>query len=1550
MLYARRLKDPLNGYEAAGRVLVAAPEDIENRREMSQLAGELAAHDDLAAQLEKVLASGEKTFGGIVERDLWAELAEIHEERLEQPAQAEKGWRRVLELDPTDVRAYAALERILRAGERWEDLRAVLERRVEVTRDEAGKKEILLQICDLYEGVLDNAAGAMGAYRRVLEIDLPPGAAPGAATSVPPPASAIRAFRALERLYDGAGLWDELEELLGRELVVVRDDKEAIALMLRRAVLRAQRLQQASGAIDLAEEILRRDRTHAGTRQLLEGLFEQKAHRLRVARILGPLYEDDARWAERIKMLHGEREFAGSPMEAIELLAQVAAIEEERLLEPAAAFNTWRQAVFADPEDSRARAALERLARALDRWEEAAETWEQAITRAPATDLSLRGTLLAELAAIYDRCLGDAAKATAAYRRIIDNDPGNLAAAVPAAEALERLYDEQHAWPDLIDVLRRQAEWADAPDKRVGCLMRAAAIQEQKLRDGAAAIATWREVLNEDGENKRALDALERLHVQRGEARELIEVLARRVALARTPAEKRDLLTRVAILQERELKAPGEAIVAYLEILDALPDDRDTLAELARLYRNGERWADLLEIDERRLQNADSNDERAALRLELGEILRDKLARREESLERFHQILLEDASHDAARSAVERMLEDEALKLRAAEILQPIYDGRGDHDKLASLLELEARALDDPRERLIRLRRIADLRERQLGDADGAFDAHARAARVALAEPELADHLAALERLAVARGKTAELVALYRELAPSLLDAELQRRLHLDIADLARGKLGDLDLARDYYRRVLDANPEDARALTALELLYRETGEHEPLRDVLQRKADLAADDTDERRGALAEIAVLSEEQLGRRDDAVAAWEQILEMLPADVEATRALERLYAAAERWVDLAELLERRMGFAEDLDEAVDLRFRMGELHEKRLNDPDKAVENFSAALGGDAQHAGSIAALERFLEDPAVRLSAAEVLEPIYISRQAWASLIRITEIRLDSEADPANRLGLTRRIARLYEEQLEDLEGAFRWYGKVFREDPDDRAIRDQLVRLATILERWDGLANVYQEFLDDENGERPAVLEVARSLGDIYDRRLGDVERARTAYRRVLQATPEDRETFDKLETMLTRGARWFSLVESYEEALEATLDEARRKELLSRIADVQERRLNHVDKAIASHRAVLDIDPDDARAIAELDRLYQEQKRWHDLAELLTTRIDRSSDAGSVAALRVRLAETLEHKLGETGAAIEQHQQVLSLEPPSPQAAGASLGALERLVQNPEHRFAIAQILEPIYRKLNVWQKLVVILDAQLEFIEEPGQRVAMMREIAQLHEAHETQGGKLPLALDALARAWKEDVSDEDVYAELERIATRLGAWETLVATLDAGVEGVYDYDLAARLLARIGRIEEEQRGDRTRAVAAWRRVLEVKDDDLDALTALERLHAAEGQHAQLVAVLEQRVELSEDGGERKDLYARIADLYDKQLLQRDQAIAAWRQVLAQDDRDPHALDALERLFRQARDFRALVDILAQKIELAPDESARRPLRITAAAVLDN
>jgi tetratricopeptide (TPR) repeat protein len=1538
-LYGERLGDAERAYAAGVRVFRRAPDDDGHRDALLGHAAALDRFADLATHFEAALAGAEgyrEPADPAARHALAVELATIYDDHLEDADKAERAWLAVLDLAADmgeyDARAYDALDHLYRAAGRWRDLRDLLLRREESTHDTAARKEIVLLICELEEGVLDDREGAIRAYLRALDLD------PGLG----------RAYRALERLLEQAGRWAELEELHARELDHAGDDAR-VELTYRRAELRAHRLDDKAGAVGMLEEVVGQQPGHDKARALLEELLPEPELRLQIARILEPLYEQDRRWTELCRVLRVQRELAASSFEKAELLGRVAAVEEDEMGRPAEAFDTWVEILGIAPGDEGARAALRRLGASQSRWDDVAAAYEKATEHIEPGDVALGAALLGELAAIYDERFEGHERAMSAYRRLLDLDPSNPDTVRRASIALERLYQVEERWPDLIEILRRQAEWAEDVSERKHLLARVARVSEEELEDTEAAIRTWREVLTEDPEAPEALNALERLYQSESRAGELIEILRRRVEQTEDENVRKEHLGRIAVLYELALEEPAEAITAYLEILDHVPDDRDTLIELARLYREQERYADLLDILERRLGISQEDSERIALTCEIATLLEKHLGREADALERYARVLESDFEHAQSLSAVEALSQQEDLLLRAAEILRPIYEVSEAWDKLAALLLRLADATLDPRDQLRALREVARLREQYLGDPAGAFDVAVRALRAGLAEPELSELVHEVERLASELERPGDLIEIYREIAPDVLDADLQRRLYLDIADLARAVHKDLDLARSFYQRVLDDQPEDRRALSALESIYRQTRKSEALYEILVRKAELSADDLDAQSAALAEAARLCAGELDRPEDAIAAWEQVLELTPENREAVEALERLYEAGERYHDLVDLLERRLGYAFTVEEAVAVRYRLGELCEHKLYDPDAALENYSAALSGDPNHARVIEALERFLDDPGLRNQAAVVLEPVYVAHQDWIKLVRIYEIKLEGAYDAGERLALTRYIARLHEDQLEDLEGAMRWCGRVFRETPGDVDVREQLARLATILDQWEDLAKIFQAYLDDESSDTPEVASVARALGDIYNDRLGEVERAQLAYRRVLQARPDDLDTFERLEDLLRRAERWYALIEVYEEAInQAPMDasgDRRRVEIHLRMAWVYEQHLNDLEQAINAYRAVRDIDPDQPTAVSELDRLYQAQSQWFELGELLSQRIARAEERGETASgveLRMRLAEVLAKRLEDTAGAIDQYEQVLQ----SPTGWQKALPPLERLVLDEDHRARIAELLEPIYRANDWWQKLVVILDTQIRYVEDPDRRVAMLREIAHIHA---TRGGDQKLALEALSRAWRENVRDEAALAELTALAAKLGAWDSLVGTLAAGVENEYDPVLVAMVWARIAEIHEERRKDAERAIQAWRKVLEVQDDDAVALSALDRLLSAERRHADLVPVLEKRAALAEDEGTRLALLHRIAALYEEDLEQAPEAIEAYRNVLAVSDTDALALDALERLYRQERDWNELVSILARKIELATDRDQRRTLRIAAAEVYD-
>ncbi len=1538
-------------YEWAAERFEADPGSRELRHAVLELGASADRIDDVAVRLGKLEAA---SLDAKLKRDLAIELGALFEGPLGMRSDAALAYRRVLDADPNDTVAENALERIFKADERYGELRALYVARKERALDAGRRADLVQAICDLDEGVLDDREAAIASYRELLEID----------------PHAPRAFRALERLYTTEERFAEVEALLAareafqpspRDQPEVRGTPESRAhFRYRRAELFRDRLNDLSRAVDLYEEALAEEPTHEGSRRALEALLRKAEVRLRVARVLQPLYEADEAWPKLALVLGAERESLEG-LDAVPLLTRLAALQEDKLGARQLALSTWREALRIEPRDEQTRAAVERLAVLLGRHADLAAAWDEAYLASDPSDLPLRAELLQRSARLYERELRDSQKAAAAWRRLFDLDSTNAELGKPAAEALERLYESEEAWGQLVGVLRRRVEWTGEPDARRQLLFRIARIQEELLVDPGAAIETYRELLEADPSDRGALDGLEKLYAAKSEWSEMREVLRRRIDLENDPKARRDLLYRIAQLTERELADPEKAVSAYGAVLDESASDVPSLDALSRLHEAAGRKIDLLEVLERRIALEETRlegerekvrdrnaprDERnlAGLRMRAAAVELE-VGRTEAAVERYREILDRDPKHEGALRGLEPMLSDPSLRLRAAEILEPRYRELDDSARLLGIHELIADASPDLRERVSRLQRAAELRVAS-GDRDAAFDALARAARLSVAEPDLPLLLDKLEA-ATTVSAGARLVTLYRDLGPDILDAGTQERVQLSVAAESE-RLGDRSTAREYYRRVLDASPDNPRALAALEAIYQAGEEWSALYEVYVRRGDLAAQtgDEDTRRRYLLLGAKLCENRLARPDDAIPAYEEALLLQPADAETSRALEMRYTATKRWHELAELLEKRLNFADEVEEAVALRVQLAELFDHELMDPDRAVDNYRAALGGDPSHVEAIKALERYLEDPTQGAEVAEVLEPVYVARHDWPRLVRVCEVRLEAAEDPRVRLALYRRIARIYEEQLEDLEGAFGGYTKVYREDPTDRATRDQLSRLAGVLDGWERLATVYEEHLASVGPEGDGAHDALRALASIYHERLADVDRARGAYARLLERDRNDELAFISLEKLLERAARWPELLDAYREAATHTLDTDVRRRLLHKAATVAEQRLSDLDVAIQLHIEVMELDPADATSPVALERLYRKAARWHDLVELIENRVSEraADDIDGWTADKLILAELRSGPLEDTNTAIEVYEEVLGRKPREVRA----VRVLEKIIVEPEHTYRVAQILGPIYRAEGSWQKLIVIHEAELEYLDDPEDRYERLTELAGLHEQH---GNDRRRAFNALVRAWRDQAAlgddpdgrerEASLFAELSRIAEAEKMFAELCDELEKAVTESTDLTLRSRVYRRVAELSEQKLSDRSRAIAAYEHVLAAEENDQEAWAHLERLLAAENRSRDLVRALEKRTALTDDADLRKQLHRRAAFVYEEQLRDGPAAIGAWRLLLDVDSDDQEALYALARLHRARGEHEALADILDRLVDTASDVARRRALR---------
>lgn len=1506
-VYEEALADPEAAFLTVSEAVGENPAEEVLWDDLDRLAAVVKDRMTQVKRLEEVYDSGR--LDADAQLRLARRLAALCDEALGERKRAERYHRLILERDADDATSFAALDALLKAEERYDDLAQVLRARADRATQDAVRVEMLQQLAFLLEDMLERPDEATATYREIREIQ---------------PDNEV-AIRALERLYQQQGQWERLVELLEVTLPVVRFEDE-LDRRLRIAELREQRLGQAAAALDDYRQILSRRPDDARVLQALERLLADRALRQEVADLLAPLHERSGRYADLVRVLMVKLEAAATPSDKVVVWTRIAQIREDALADLDGAFEAYSQAAEADPTDPEPRTQLARIADAQGLHALYADVLEGLLGKL-GDDLPLRAELLGRLATLYDRSLNDPAKAEQAYRRWLDVDRDDPAIAVPAAQALERLLAVRERYADLVEVLRIQARFAETAERRVELLRRVAEIQESFLSDGAAALATVEEIDEVAPQDLDNLRALERLYHQAGQWSKLVEVLRRRSTLAADPQERRSIAYRIAELLEERLADRDEAIVTYQGILAEAPGEVPAVRALIRLFQAAAQWSDLLDTLRRMLELTTDPAEQVSLLCSMGDVQRERTRDLPEAVESYRRALELDGQNAAARAALERLTAEPDVRLAAARILTGVYEREANFGRLLEMLDIETAEAEDDGRRIAALRRAAEVAEVGLGDVRRAFGYVGQAFRLMAGTPDAGAAVAELERLARATGDAPALATLYREVAPDLLDLGLQTSVYLRVAELAR-QASQYETATEYYTKVLDNDPANASALDALEQVYAATERWSDLLEILRRKGDLTQVAA-EKVALLLQQGRLCEQKLEDRSTAVACYEAVLDLDGRNAEATAALERLYAEAERWSALVSLLERQLGWP-GVD-VLALRQRAADTVLEKLGDAARAFEHYRAALEVNPNYAPTIERLEALLREGDHRAEAATVLEEVYRRRMELQKLVEVLLVRHELQESPDERKQTLRQVGQLYEEQLENLDQAFVVYGRLFREDIEDVEARELVERLAGVMGAWSRLADLYEAILKDTDVDTQATAALAFRLGEVAEERLRDFPRAREAYRRAHAFDPSNAQALAALERVFAATEDWAALLDLLRQVADATYDPAARKTLLFRMAAILEEKQENRSRAIEVYVEVLDVDPADVQAIAALDRLYYYEKRWNDLADLLLRRIEQTSDVRSGNALRYRLAMLYQEQLADVERAVSTLEEILRLDPTFREA----ISAMEALLADPDQRFRVAQSLVPVYQQLDDWESLVQVYQVELEALQDPTERIVRWLEIARLYEA---KGNDPRSAFRAYAAAFAEDPTDQGVLEQLQRLATALGAWAELVAALEAGLPKLDDGAMKADLLRQIARTLDRRLGDFRGAVAAYERLLQLEPSDLEAVDGLDALLTLLAEWNRLVEVLDLRADMVGDPAQQKAVRQRQGEICEEQLGRLDDAVDFYRKALDLDETDLRLYDSLAGLLERRERWGELVELLERKLTVLTDPAGRR------------
>src|SRR5690606_6876577 len=157
------------------------------------------------------------------------------------------------------------------------------------------------------------------------------------------------------------------------------------------------------------------------------------------------------------------------------------------------------------------------------------------------------------------------------------------------------------------------------------------------------------------------------------------------------------------------------------------------------------------------------------------------------------------------------------------------------------------------------------------------------------------------------------------------------------------------------------------------------------------------------------------------------------------------------------------------------------------------------------------------------------------------------------------------------------------------------------------------------------------------------------------------------------------------------------------------------RTARLYEVQVGDVDAAIERYKLVVELEPAHVEAIESLDRLYEATERWPELATILAQEVQVAASPDDILTLQYRLGQVNQLYLGQVDTAIERYQEILAAAPEHEPARRA----LEDLFAQGVSPLRIGEILEPLYRMNEAWDRLIGVHEVQLHYQGDAAERV---------------------------------------------------------------------------------------------------------------------------------------------------------------------------------------------------------------------------------------
>jgi len=999
---------------------------------------------------------------------------------------------------------------------------------------------------------------------------------------------------ALAGIYRKGERWRELSTVLGELTALVTSPTARASLLREHGALLAGELADVRRARAVLEE------AQALAPDDLDVTYE-----------LARLYEHGRQWDKAIELRGRIAERSKDPRRQAELHVEIGHLEEDKRADDVAALAAFERAAKLDEralEPLRAVAALHRKHQRADRLlATLAAELARGVEPSRRVVVQLEAARLLDEAGDHPRALAGfldvltietdspvalvgierVARASGAWRELATvyrSAPRNLANLRVLGEALERLGE----WSELSQI--RQAELEQAPAADRGRLAAALArLAEDKLGDTDAAIRfhtlaasasvsaapTGGPSAPASTESHRELARL----LEAAERWPELTVAVERELAATSPAAtdaQIALLLRLGELRELRLGKSADAALAYEAILERSPHQSAALEALERLYQRLGHDKDLLRILELRADATIDKLERGQLYARIA-VVKQGRDDPDGAIEAYTAAFVADSANREVFTALEKLC----------------YK----HERWTAAMRLYQSAIDLVEGGQSRAYRLSDLYARRgqvqlqyLGEPDAAAASYSKVVEI---DPDNDTSVKFLESIYSQKNDWSGLISIYEKRAGLMRDDERRLEALRRAARVAAAKMRDFAAAARLYEQVLDADPTDVEALEALERWYDRNSEWAKLVEVL-RKRLASAPAGDAATTILRRIAQISEDGMRDETKAVANYQRILEIAPANKEALEALGRIYESTEQWAEFVDVTRRQIRVTTDRNLKALLYFKCGSVMEAKFGKEEDAIRYYDAAIK----------------TSPSC-LPAVHGLRDLYRRREDWPRVIQTLELEVKLWQDDKERAGVFAQIGRIYEQRLGDASRAMHYYESALTVDPECLPANQALFEHFYDAQQWGKALPLAQALAVKamRDGDPNTRSEFYRRRG-VVQLQTGDPRGAAESLIVALEIKPTHQEALDNLlELQRARPDAWdFDSVYRELDKLYKKRDDA--GPLLARVRVAQAagvEREGDLDSAQAIYAEAVALAPTDFVVLSASITLDVNMRRWSD-------------------------------------------------------------------------------------------------------------------------------------------------------------------------------------------------------------------------------------------------------------------------------------------------------------------------------------------------------